>query len=80
MITLEINLPDSLAREAKEAGLLTPQAVETMLRERLRAQRIGELRDAVRQMVAAGDAPLTMEEIESEIQAYREERRRAAGS
>ncbi len=80
MTTLEINLPDSLAREAKEAGLLTPQAVETMLRERLRAQRIGELRDAVRQMVAAGDAPLTMEEIESEIQAYREERRRAAGS
>ncbi len=69
-----------LAREAKEAGLLTPQAVETMLRERLRAQRIGELRDAVRQMVAAGDAPLTMEEIESEIQAYRQERRRAAGS
>lgn len=80
MTTLEINLPDSLAREAKEAGLLTPQAVETMLRERLRAQRIGELRDAVRQMVAAGDAPLTMEEIESEIQAYRQERRRAAGS
>jgi hypothetical protein len=80
MTTLEINLPDSLAREAKEAGLLTPQAVETMLRERLRAQRIGELRNAVRQMVAAGDAPLTMEEIESEIQAYREERRRAAGS
>ena len=80
MTTLEINLPDSLAREAKEAGLLTPQAVETMLRERLRTQRIGELRDAVRQMVAAGDAPLTMEEIESEIQAYREERRRAAGS
>jgi hypothetical protein len=75
MTTLEINLPDSLAREAKEAGLLTPQAVETMLRERLRAQRIGELRDAVRQMVAAGDAPLTMEEIESEIQAYRGLRR-----
>ena len=75
MTTLEINLPDSLAREAKEAGLLTPQAVETMLRERLRAQRIGELRDAVRQMVAAGNAPLTMEEIESEIQAYRGLRR-----
>ena len=80
MTTLEIKLPDSLAREAKEAGLLTPEAVETMLRERLRAQRIGELRDAVRQMTAAGDAPLTMEEIESEIQAYREERRRAGGA
>jgi len=80
MTTLEINLPDSLAKEAKEAGLLTPQAVETMLRERLRARRIGELRDAVKQMVSAGGTPMTMEEIEAEIQAYRKERRRAAGA
>jgi hypothetical protein len=80
MITVEINLPDSLAREAKEAGLLTPQAVETMLRERLRAQRIGELRDAVKQMSSTGGTPMTMEEIQAEIQAYREKRRRAAGA
>jgi len=80
MTTLEINLPDSLAREAKEAGLLTPQAVETMLRERLRDQHIGELCDAVRQMVAAGGTPMTMEEIEAEVQAYRQERRRASGA
>ncbi|MEX0746310.1 MAG: hypothetical protein WD118_11965 [Phycisphaeraceae bacterium] len=80
MTTLEINLPDSLAKEAGQAGLLTPQALETMLRERLRAQRIGELRDAVKQMVSAGGAPMTLEEIEAEIQAYRKERRRASGA
>ena len=80
MTTVEIKIPDSLAKEARQAGLLTPQALETMLRERLRAQRIGELRDAVTQMASAGGAPMTMEEIEAEIQAYRNERRRASGA
>ena len=80
MTTVEIKLPDALAKEARQAGLLTPKALETMLRERLRAQRIGELRDAVKQMVSASGTSMTMEEIEAEIQAYRNERRRASGA
>ncbi|MBI3045912.1 MAG: hypothetical protein HYY78_24150 [Betaproteobacteria bacterium] len=82
MTTLEVklDLPESLAKEAQQAGLLTPQAVETMLRERLRTQRVAELREAVKQMVSAGGVPMTMEEIEAEIQAYRKERRRASGA
>lgn len=80
MTTLEIILPESLAKEAQQAGLLTPQALEAMLRERLRVQRVTELREAVKQMVSAGGAPMTMEEIEAEIQAYRKERRRASGA
>jgi hypothetical protein len=38
MTTLELtlNLPDDLAQEAQHAGLLTPQAIEAMLREQLR--------------------------------------------
>jgi len=82
MTTLEIklSLPDSLAREAQQAGLLTPEALEMMLRERLRARRIAELREAVGQMVSAGGIPMTMEEIEAEIQAYRQERQRATGA
>ena len=82
MTTLEItlSLPESVAKEAEAAGLLTPEALETMLRERLRARRIAELRDAVNQITAAGGAPMTMEEIEAEIRAYRQERRRASGA
>lgn len=82
MTTLEVklDLPESLAKEAQQAGLLTPQALEAMLRERLRTQRVTELREAVKQMVSAGSAPMTMEEIEAEIQAYRKERRRASGA
>ncbi len=51
-----------------------------MLRERLRAQRITELREAVGKMASTDGAPMTMGEIEAEIQAYRQERRRAAGA
>lgn len=82
MTTLEVklDLPESLAKEAQQAGLLTPQALETMLRERLRAQHVAELREAVKQMVTSGGTPMTMEEIEAEIQAYCEERRRASGA
>ena len=38
MMTLQLtlNLPDDLAQEAQHAGLLTPLAIETMLREQLR--------------------------------------------
>ena len=79
MTTVEIKLSDSLAKEAKQAGLLTPEAIETMLRERLRAQRVAELREAITKMASSGGTPMTMEEIEAEIQAYRQERRRAAG-
>lgn len=80
MTTLEISLSDALAKEARQAGLLTPEAIEAMLRERLRTQRIAELREAVGQMTSAGGASMTMEEIEAEIQAYRKERRRAPGA
>ena len=38
MTTIEIELPEDVARRAREAGLLTPDAMESMLRERLRKQ------------------------------------------
>lgn len=75
MTTLEITLPDSLAREAKEAGLLAPEAIETMLREAVRSRRIARLIEARRNIATAGVPPLTMEEIQAEIEADRAERR-----
>jgi hypothetical protein len=41
---LKVNLPDALASEAKAAGLLTPQAIASMLREQLRRHAGEELR------------------------------------
>ena len=46
MTTLELTLklPDDHAQRAKSAGLLTPDAIETMLREQLKRQAGEQLR------------------------------------
>lgn len=84
MTTLEINLPDSLAQEAKKAGLLTPEAIEQMVREAIRQRALGELKQAMDRMAAVDGPIMTPEEIQEEIKAARAERRareaRAAGA
>lgn len=84
MTTLEINLPDSLAKEAKKAGLLTPEAIEQMVREAIRQRALGELKQAMDRMAAVDGPIMTPEEIQEEIKAARAERRareaRAAGA
>jgi hypothetical protein len=80
MTTVQIELPDTLADEARQAGLHSPDAIETMLRQRLRAQHVAELREAVDKLAGAGGAPMTAEEIQAEIEAYRQERRRTPGA
>ncbi len=80
MTTVQITLPDALAQEVTRAGLLAPEKIERILRERLRAERI-ERMQAARQVLAAQPlTPMTPEEISAEITAYRSEQRRAAGS
>jgi len=82
MTTLEVklNLPDSLANEARQAGLLTPEELERLVREALRARRVERL-VAVRETLAANPLPpMTPEEIQAEIDAYRTELRRASGT
>ena len=54
--------------------------MERILRERLRAERIQQLK-AAREKLAAEPLPaMTPEEIQAEIDAYRAEQRRAAGA
>jgi hypothetical protein len=73
LVQLDLKLPDSLAREAQAAGLLTPQAIEQLLREEIR-RRVGQLFDAADRLSALDAPPLTEAEVEVEIQAAREAR------
>jgi hypothetical protein len=80
MTTVQITLPDALAKEAANAGLLAPERIAGILREQLRAERVERL-DVARQKLASNPIPvMTAEEIQAEIDAYRLEQRRAAGS
>ena len=77
-VNVEIELPDTLAKQAKKAGLLEPEALERMVREALLATRVESLAQA-REVVALNPLPpMTPEEIQAEIDAYRADVRRAA--
>ncbi|MBK6727216.1 MAG: hypothetical protein IPG63_08165 [Xanthomonadales bacterium] len=80
MTTVQITLPDALAQEATNAGLLTPEKIESLLRQRLCAERIERLQAARAKLATAPLEPMTPEEIQAEIKAYRAEQRRATGS
>lgn len=77
MTTLEVklNLPDGLANEARQAGLLTSEALERMLKNELRRRSGEQLLESARKLAATDLPPLTEEEIEAEVQAARAERR-----
>lgn len=80
MTTVQITLPDSLAQEAASAGLLAPEKIERILRDRLRNDRTERMKSARAILAAEPLVPMTPQEIRSEIEAYRSEQRRAAGS
>ena len=76
---LKVNLPDTLAGAAKAAGLLTPQAIERLLREAVRSQAVNELFETADRMAEANIPPMTMQEIQAEVDAVRKARRERAG-
>jgi hypothetical protein len=80
MTTVQIDLPDELARDAQAAGLLTSEALEQILREQLRKRAGAELRALWDRMPAEELTPEIEQEIVEEVRAVRAERRkRGAG-
>jgi hypothetical protein len=60
MTNVQLTLPDELAKAASEAGLLALEAMQTMLREKLRAEGMASLEKA---WAKAGDVePSVVEE------------------
>lgn len=72
---LKLTLPDSLVREAEASGLLTPEAIETLLREEIRRRRVNQLFEAADRLANLDAPPLTESEVEAEIEAARRSRR-----
>jgi len=81
MTTLEVklDLPETLAKAAQDAGLLAPEALEKIIAEAVRRQTFDQLLSVADRVETAGIPPMSVEELNAEIQAYRLERRRAGG-
>lgn len=79
MTTIQIELPDATAQAARDAGLLTAQALERLLTEALRRKQAAHALLSVAERVAVtGIPPLSMEEINAEVKAARAERKQRA--
>jgi hypothetical protein len=78
--SIEITLPDALAVEASGAGLLAPEAIERLLRDKLAADRLSRFGEARAALAADPPEVLTRQEINEEISFYRKVQRLAAGS
>ena len=78
MNTLTIDLPDNLLQEAKEAGLLNSQAIETAPRENLHRCAVDSLFLAADKLTTANFPLMTMDEIQQEVDAVRAQRKQHA--
>ena len=75
-VTIELDLPDALAREARSKGLLQTRQLGDLVSEELNRRKAAEELENVLEKVRAQDgAPMTAEAIQAEIDACRAERR-----
>lgn len=75
MTEFVVKLPDELAQRAKSAGLLSDSAIQRLLEEAMRREAGRKLLEVARRVQEAGIPPMTMDEIQAEVNAVRAERR-----
>ena len=75
MTNITLSLPDDLAQQAQIAGLLRPEAIESLLRDAMKKRQLDKLFNTMDKLAQLEPA-LTEEEIEAELRAARAERAR----
>jgi hypothetical protein len=76
MTTIQITLPDKLAADADQAGLLSSRVVTAWLEEQLKHRRREELFAAMDRMAAVDDPTyMSPEEVEEEMASMQIQRR-----
>jgi hypothetical protein len=75
-VTIELDLPEGLIRQARQMGLLDNCRVGELLADEVRRRNAGvELKKALDEIRSGAGEPLSMDEIGAEIKAARTERR-----
>ena len=73
MTTVAITIPDLLADQAQELGLLQAEAPALILRDAIRREQIGQLFTDADKLAALDLPAMTPDEIQAEIRAARAE-------
>jgi hypothetical protein len=75
-IMIKLDLPDSVAAEAKAKGLLDPLKLTQMVEREVELDKpMRDFRQMVEQMRAYPDEPMTIDEIQGVVNEVRAERR-----
>lgn len=78
-ITVQLELPKSIAQKAKTAGLLGPRRLGELLSEELRRERARkEFGRMLKKLHSLPGKPMSREEIQAEVDAVRAGKRRRA--
>ena len=80
MTTVQITLPDELAQKAANAGLLSPEAMEAMLRDQLRRGAGAQLQKMWQRVPQEEMTPEIEQEIVEEVRKVRAERQMRGAS
>ena len=75
MTKVEFNLPDALAKEAREIGLLEQERLEQRVRAELRREAGQRLLATMKQLHAVSGPEMPMDEITALVKEVRRERR-----
>ena len=71
-ITVQLDLPESVAAEAKAKGLLEPQRLTQIVEQEIKIDTpMREFREMVEQMRAYPDEPMTLDEIQAVVNEVR---------
>ncbi|MEP7212943.1 MAG: hypothetical protein ABI791_07700 [Acidobacteriota bacterium] len=74
MSEVVITLPDNIAKEAEDNGLLKPASITSILKGELRRRKINKLFTAMDKL-AASNEPMTDDEVMAEVRAVRADKR-----
>ena len=77
MTKIVVTLPDTLARQAGDAGLLSSKAIERLLRAQLRREASEALREMTKKLAADINPPTSDDEVQADIDTDRAVRRAA---
>jgi hypothetical protein len=75
-VTIQLDLPDEIAKRARAAGLLDPKRVASLIARELSSEADPRsFFEIVREIRAQPGEPMTMEEIQAEVDSVRAQRR-----
>jgi len=75
-VTVELDLPEGLIRQARQMGLLESRRMAELLSEEVRRRNAGQqLKQVLDEIRSLPGEPPTLDEIDAEIKAVRAERR-----